>query len=83
MNPIASGWVILTRNLVAGFHPQNDIRHEDHPIASSGWFCKENCVNGFLVQFLFCCFLVDSLRDKTSRGRAVSPSSRPRRLNGR
>jgi len=24
MNPIASGWVILTRKLVAGFHPQND-----------------------------------------------------------
>jgi hypothetical protein len=24
MKQIASGWVILTRKLVAGFHPQND-----------------------------------------------------------
>jgi len=25
MKQTASGWVILTRKLVAGFHPQNDI----------------------------------------------------------
>jgi hypothetical protein len=25
MKQTASGWVILTRNLVGGFHPQNDI----------------------------------------------------------
>lgn len=24
MKQTASGWVILTRNLVGGFHPQND-----------------------------------------------------------
>jgi hypothetical protein len=26
MKQTASGWVILTRNLVGGFHPQNDNR---------------------------------------------------------
>jgi hypothetical protein len=24
MNSSASGWLVLTRNFVAGFHPQND-----------------------------------------------------------
>jgi len=28
MKQTASGWVILTRNLVGGFHPQNDSRIE-------------------------------------------------------
>ncbi len=27
MKQTASGWVILTRKLVAGFHPQNDTSH--------------------------------------------------------
>jgi hypothetical protein len=36
MKQTASGWVILTRNLVGGFHPQNDMQTE--PVTSGPHF---------------------------------------------
>jgi len=42
MNSSASGWLVLTRNFVAGFHPQNDI--DMNHLILRAHFCLTGCL---------------------------------------